>query len=264
MGIMRRMLVFTMFVVAILPSRASCSQPLETESARLARHGRFAIELGVERQTSSAGTETALPLAFEYGISDRLELVVEPVPFTLIHDKGVAKQSGPGDLEATLTALVAAERAARPAFAVAGEFKAPTARNARIGTGKSDLSGYLIASKHIGRWDAHADVGYTIVGRPARIAVNNTVSFAVAGELHATRRLDFVGEAFGSTGAIPESHGGLLSGVESPTTPELGGGELVGQIGLRLHATGHLTYALGVSVDNNAAVLVHPGLTLAW
>ena len=64
--------------------------------------------------------------------------------------------------------------------------------------------------------------------------------------------------------AIPESHGGLLSGVESPTTPELGGGELVGQLGVRLHAARHLTYALGVSVDSNAAVLVHPGITLAW
>ncbi len=261
---LRRMLSLMLFAAAVLPARAWCGQPLETESARLARRGRLAIELGVERQTSSAGTETALPFALEYGISDRLELVVEPVPYTLIHDKGVRKQSGPGDLEATLTALVLSEGAGHPALAVAGEFKAPTASNTRIGTGKSDVSAYLIASRHIGRWDAHADVGYTLVGRPAGVAVNNIVSYALASELHATRRLDLVGEVFGSTGAIPESHAGLLSGVESPTTPELGGGEFVGQVGLRLHGAGHLTYALGVSVDNNAAVLVHPGLTLAW
>ena len=258
--------VFRLLLIAasVLPQSAWCGQPLETESARLARRGRLAIELGAERQTSSAGTETALPFALEYGISDRLELVVEPVPYTLIHDKGVPKQSGPGDLEATLTGLVSPEGAGRPAVAVAGEFKIPTANNSRIGTGKSDVSAYLIASKHIGHWDTHADVGYTLVGRPAGVAVNNVVSFALAGELHASRRLDFVGEVFGSTGAIPESHGGLLSGVESLTTPELGGGEFVGQVGLRLHAAGHLTYALGVSVDNNAAFLVHPGLTIAW
>lgn len=258
------MFALTVVAAAVLPPRAWCGQPLETESARLSPPGRLAIELGLERQTSSSGTEFALPFALEYGISDRLELVIEPVPYTLIHDKGVSKQSGPGDLEATLTALVSAERAGRPAVAVAGELKVPTARNSRIGTGKPDASAYLIASKHIGRWDAHADVGYTLVGRPAGVAVSNTVSFALAGELHATRRLDFVGEVFGSTGAIPESHGGRLSGAESLTTPELGGGELVGQVGLRLHAAGNLTYALGVSVDNNAAIVVHPGLTLAW
>lgn len=36
------------------------------------------------------------------------------------------------------------------------------------------------------------------------------------------------------------------------------------EVGLRLHPAGHLTYALGVSVDNHAAFLVHPRLTLAW
>ena len=258
------LLGFVLIVAIGVPSLAWCGQPLETESARLARRGRLALELGAERQTSSAGSELALPFAIEYGISDRVELTVEPVPYTLIRDTGVARQSGPGDLEATLTALVAPEQAVRPAFAVAGEFKLPTARNSRIGTGKSDVSGYLIASKRIGRWDTHADVGYTLVGRPAGVAVQNTVNFALAGELHATPRLDLVGEVFGSTGAIPESHGGLLSGPESAITPELGGGELVGQLGLRLHGSRHLTYALGASMDNNAAILIHPGLTLAW
>jgi hypothetical protein len=86
----------------------------------------------------------------------------------------------------------------------------------------------------------------------------------VTGELHPSPRLDFVGELFGSTGAIPEGHGGLQSGVENATTPELGGGELGGQAGIRLHAPWHLTYALDVSVDSNAAILVHPELTLAW
>ena len=192
----------------LLPARAWCAQPLETETTRLARRGQIAVELGVEHQASSAGTETALPFAVEYGISDRLGLLVEPVPLTLIQDKGVEEQSGPGDLEATLTALVVAEQAGRPALAVAGEFKIPTATNSRIGTGKSDVSGYLIASKRIGRWDAHANVGYAIVGEPAGVEVQNTVSFALAGELHATPRLDFIGEAFGSTVRFRKSRAG--------------------------------------------------------
>ena len=148
----RLAIVFTLglLAAAILPEQARCAQPLETESARLAPRGQFAIELGIEHQRSSAGTETALPFAIEYGLSDRLELMVEPVPLTLIQDKGVVRQSGPGDVEVTLTGLVASERGRWPAFAVAGEMKLPTATNTRIGTGKSDVSGYLVASKHFG------------------------------------------------------------------------------------------------------------------
>jgi hypothetical protein len=43
--------------------------------------GRGFLELSTnfEYQTSSEGSETALPLAAEYGFTDRFELLVEPV-----------------------------------------------------------------------------------------------------------------------------------------------------------------------------------------
>ena len=49
------------------------------------------------------------------------------------------------------------------------EVKVPTARNELIGTRKTDYAVYGIATRRFGpdgRFDAHANVSYTLVGRP--------------------------------------------------------------------------------------------------
>ena len=248
----------------LFPAAALAGQPLETESTRLLPRGTIEVELGAEHQTSSAGTESALPFAIGYGISNRLELLVEPVPFTSIHDKGLASARGVGDIEATLTGVLFAERAHTPSFAIAGEVKIPTARNVRIGSGKADFTTYLIGSKRFGRWDTHLNLGYTIVGQPAGAQVNNVQSFGVAEEFHANNRFEIVGEVFGSSAALNEGNDAAPTGAESQLTPEIGGAELVGGLGARYHPTGSFIYSIGVTYDNNSAILVHPGLTLKW
>ena len=239
-------------------------QPLETESARMLGRGVFELEGGVEHQRSSAGLETAVPFAIEYGLTGRLQLLAEPVLYTAIHDAGMATRTGIGDLEVTLTSLLSSERSGLPGIAVAGELKIPTARDARIGSGKADYTAYLIASRRAGAWDTHAHLGYTLIGRPRGAQVNNVVSFALAEELHLNPRIEAVAEITGSTAALRESAGQPAAGNESAVTPEIGGTEVVGTLGARYHVTGATAYSLGLSIDNNGAVLVHPGITLKW
>ena len=77
-----------MTVVGLVTLAGVCpAQVLETETARLRLKG--AVQLGgnFEYQTSSEGRESAVPFIFEYGITDRLELVVEPVAGTRIRPK---------------------------------------------------------------------------------------------------------------------------------------------------------------------------------
>ncbi len=258
-----------LFVIglAFVASSSLAGQPLETESARTIKRGQFEVEGGFERQTSSAGSEFATPLAFEYGISDRWQLTAEPVLYTAISDKGVRRQIGPGDLETTLTAWISPERARVPALGLAGEVKLPIARNTRIGTGKTDVSLSLLASKRVGAWETHANVGYTFIGKPAGASVSNIMTYALAGELRMTPRFDLVGELFGNTAALSEGGGegpATPASAESQLTPELGGGEIVGAVGARLHASRGLTYSLGVSLDGNSALLVHPGVSMKW
>jgi hypothetical protein len=243
---------------------AQAGQPIETETARLAGRGAFELEGGYERQTSTAGTAAAVPFALECGLTDRMELLVEPVAYTAIRDKGVRPQTGVGDLEITLTTLLWPERAARPAIALGAEVKAPTAKNVRIGSGRADYSLYLIGSKRTGLWDTHANLGYTVIGRPAGVQINNIMNFALGEELHLSRSWELVGEVFGGTAALKEGADQPLVSKESVLTPEIGGGEFIGMLGARYRAVDGISYSLGISLDSNRAVLVHPGIAFKW
>jgi len=254
-------LLLTLGSASTFPVLARAGQPLETESTRLLSKGRFDLEAGLEHQRSGDGTETAIPLAIEYGITSRLELLVEPVPYNRIHDAGSVSQTGVGDVEVTATSLLRRERNGAPSIALAGEVKIPTAENLRIGSGETDYSVYLIGGKLSGRWDTQVNLGYTFVGAPAGVRVKNTVNFAVSEEFRLREKWELVGEVSGHTAAQNNGEG---SGVPAaPGTAEIGGTEVVGTVGARYWLEG-LAYSLGISLDNNGAVLVHPGIALRW
>src|SRR5260221_382086 len=88
-------------VIAACASRAS-AQEIETETARVLPQGGVKGGAGVEVQTSPDGNEVAAPTFIEGGLTDRLELVVEPVPFTTIRPSTGPKATGIGDIEVTL------------------------------------------------------------------------------------------------------------------------------------------------------------------
>ena len=244
-------------VLALLAFAAggAAAQTLETETARLLPARWWKLGSAFEFQTSAEGTEAAMPLAVEYGLTDNLELLVEPVPYTAIRPKVGRRAIGRGDIEATLTLRFRQESPAGPALAVAGEVKFPTARDSLIGSGEPDYSGYLIASKRLGRLDTHLNVAYTIVGRQDAVRLNNIASFAVAGVYRPNGRLQLFGEVLGNTAALP--------GAESAGSgaPEVAGGELVGTLGAGREIGSGLLLYVAVSYDNNSAVLLRPGVT---
>jgi hypothetical protein len=256
---MKPLLCLTLLIGVV--GTAWAGPPLETETARLPPHGVFGADFAFERQTSGEGSESALPIALEYGLTNRIELLAEPVPYSAIHPDGIRSVSGAGDLELTLTGLVAPERGRRPALALAGEVKIPTAKKRLIGSGKADYTAYLIASRRLGRFDTHANIGYSLIGHPAGVRVRNTYFFALGEEVTLSSRVDLLGEIFGNTAALAETGEG--AGGESVLTPEIGGAETVGMIGVRVRPSRNLAAYLSVSLDNNQAVLVRPGVTLA-
>jgi hypothetical protein len=249
-----------MFINAILWSAiiAIAQQPLETEVAHLLRAKSFEVNATYEYQTSVDGRESALPFAFAYGLYDRLEIMVEPVPSTHINPSAGKGIKGPGDTEATLTYNFFKEKNSTPALAIAGEIKFPTAKNTLIGTGKTDYTIYLIATKSMGKFENHVNVGYAIVGQPAGVELNNIYNFAVASEFHLNKKFDFVGEILGNTSAMPQEGN---TEIEKSTSPEISGGEIVGMLGVRYFLNSSVFAALGVTYDNNNAVLIRPGFT---
>jgi hypothetical protein len=212
------------------------------------------LGLTYEFQTSPLGTEHALPVAAEVGVTDHVALLIEPVFFTSIHPKSGRVATGLGDLEATLQFLVHDETRRAPALALAAEIKVPTARDTLIGTRRADFTPYLIASKQFGQFDAHLNVGYSFVGKPANVVVQNTTNIAVALENHVTPRLDFLGEFLTTTAAG-------TGAPESATAPEIAGAEQVGMLGMRYLLRSRSWISLGVTYDNTNALLFRPGLT---
>jgi hypothetical protein len=246
-------LLFTLGSVA-----SASSQMLETETARLLRARVLEMSGGFEFQDSSEGTEAAVPFAFEYGIRDNLEFLLEPVAYTAIRPNMGQHATGPGDMEATLTYRFRRETGPIPALAAALEVKVPTANNSLIGTGEEDYTGYLIASKQLGGIDTHYNLSYTHVGKSEGVHLNDIVGFAVAGVYRASARVQLFGEVLGNTASTPEAD----TGGESAAVPEAAGGELVGTLGAAWYVGQTAKLYLGLSYDNNSAVLFHPGLTI--
>lgn len=249
----RGMLVCVTTALLTVAASSGAAQMLETETARLLPARWWKIGNAFEFQTSSEGTETAIPVAIEYGLTNRLELLVEPVPYTAIRPNQGRHATGVGDLEATLTALVRHETRSLPAFAVAAEVKFATAHDSLIGSGEPDYTGYLIGSKRFGRFDTHLNLAYTIVGRQDTVQLNNIVSVAVAGVYRPTASVQLFSELLGNTAAMP--------GNESSTAPEVAGGELSVTLGVGKEVGQGVLLYCGVSYDNNNAVLMRPGIT---
>ena len=239
---------------------------LETETARLLLRGAGKAGGAAEVQTASEGSEAALPLLIEFGLTDRLELMLEPVVYATIRPDAGPSASGLGDFEATQTYQCALEQGHRPAMAVAAEIKIPTAQDDLIGTGKTDYAAYFIASKKVGtRTDLHANAAYTVIGSPAGVKLDNVFSAALA-LVHLTgERTRIFGEILGSTAAAPDAadEGGTSSGVVV-LVPEASGSEIVGTAGLGWDVGSRGFVYSALSYDNQSAVQLRVGFTLRW
>jgi hypothetical protein len=245
--------LLALLVPLLVPVTAS-AQTLETETARFHPAHYFQIASGFEHQFSAEGRESAIPVAFEYALTNSWELLVEPVPYTAIRPKAGPRATGLGDLEVTLLHGLWTERSGRTAFAVAGEVKVATAESQLIGTDKTDYTGYLIGSRRFGALDLHANLGYTLRGKPVGVRAPNLVNFALGGTVPLGPAAVVYGEILGNAAAG--------SGPENAAIPEVAGNELSGTLGIGRQFGRNLFLSLSATYDNTHAVLLRPGFTL--
>ncbi|MEP7146589.1 MAG: transporter [bacterium] len=234
---------------------------METESARLQNSGWMKVGSAYEIQTSDQGKEYAVPFVFEYGITDRFEIVVEPILFSSIKPNSGSTAKGLGDLEMTLSYLLFKEKKSFPAIALAAEVKIPTANNKLIGTGKTDYAFYLIGSKKFGNLDLNANINYTYIGKPTGSSLQNIFFFASSFKYEIKNKILLFGELYGNTPStnIPEGSG---MGGEGTLTPEAAGGEIVGSLGVGYYVVPKLLLSFSTSYDNNNAFLFRPAISL--
>ena len=260
--------IFSLITILIccVTTHTTFCQELETETARLPKQGFAKIGTAFEYQTSQVGKEYAVPLVLEYGITDRLEFVLEPVLFTNIRSVGTPSATGIGDLEVTLTYLLTSESSAFPSIAIAAEIKAPTAKNTLIGTGKTDYAVYLVGSKKIGDFDVHANVNYTIRGNPVGASLMNTWFFAGAFDYNLSERYLLFGEIYGNTASIigSESETALPISSQTKQPAEASAGEIVGSFGAGYYLSPGLLGSLSLSYDNNNAALLRAAFSYTF
>lgn len=256
---MKKIAIVVMLLSSMLTSKLYAQ--LETEDAMPLDPGQVELGGGLEYQTSKEGKESALPLAIEYGLSKRFTMLVEPVAFTTIHPKTGRPVTGFGDLEMTLFYQLLKETKGFPAISLSAEVKLPTAKDTLIGTGKTDFTPFLIASKTTGKFFTSINFSYTFLGKPQGVVASNLFNYALGTIYEVSEKSIFFGEVYGNTSAlgggdVPE---GTVSGDPQKTT-EISGGEMVASIGYGYYLNKNLQLSFGVSYDNNHAVLFRPGI----
>jgi hypothetical protein len=255
---MKKITPILMIFFTIQISNAT-AQVLETEDSRPLNRGQVEIGAGLEYQTSKEGHEVALPLSFEYGISKRFTFLFEPVPFTNIHPKTGRRVTGIGDLEMTLFYQLIKETKRFPSISLSAEIKLPTAKDSLIGTGKTDFTPFLIASKTTGKFFTSLNLSYTFLGKPKNIVANNLFNYAAGTVFELSSKSILFGEIYGNTSALGGAEVPEIPGNPQKTT-EISGGETVGSVGYGYYINRNLLLSIGVSYDNNHALLFRPGI----
>ena len=167
------------------------SQVLETEDSSPLIPGQIEMGTALEFQTSKQGTEAAIPIGIEYGISNRLTLLVEPVAYTNIHPKIGPRANDIGDLEVTLFYQLFSEGKIMPAISISGEVKFPTAKNRLVGTGETDYTPFIIASKTTGKFFTSINLSYTFLGKPKGVPAGNLFNYALGTIFNASYKIFF-------------------------------------------------------------------------
>jgi hypothetical protein len=255
-------IIFGIFFIAAIQPYKLIAQVLETEESRPLFPGQFDIGTGFEFQISKEGTESALPLAIEYGLAKKITLLVEPVGFTSIRPKIGNSATGIGDVEVTVLWQIIQEKKIIPSISISTEIKIPTAQSKLIGTGKTDFTPYLIASKSIGKFFASFNFSYTFLGKPAGIKAKNLVNYAIGTIYSVAPRHILFAEFYGNSSAFGEGEVPEPDSITSSNInlAEISGGETVGAFGYGFYLKHDLLISLGISYDNNNAILFRPGI----
>ena len=256
---MKKIIFVSVLLLAIQFCKLN-AQVLETEESKPLSPGQVEVGAGLEYQTSKEGYESALPLSFEFGLTKKLTLLIEPVPFTTIHSKVSRSVTGFGDLEMTLFYQLVKERKNFPAISISAEVKLPTAKDSLIGTGKTDFTPFIIATKTMGKFFTSANLSYTLLGKPKGVIANNLFNYALGTIFTASPKSIFFGEVYGNTSALGGKDVPEAISPSSGKTTEISGGETVGAIGYGYYLKNELLLSFGVSYDNNHAVLFRPGI----
>lgn len=155
----RRALVLALALIGSTVTGARADTAIETETAQIGRKGEANFSQAFEYEDAKDGSSQGTLTQFEYGFSDRGEILIEPFFYVRESPDDGPSEWGMGDLEITPSYMVVQEDGWVPAVLVATKVKVPTAATRVGGTGNYDYYPYLIFGQHYGGWTFNANLG---------------------------------------------------------------------------------------------------------
>lgn len=197
----------------IVPARPTVSNPAEFQ-----RPGVLQLEFGYNANFHASGNykyEQDAPLALRFAVNRRLLLELDTdSPYSQKDLSGV-KNTGAGDTQLGIQAVLQPEKESRPGIAFAYYIKLPTAGSAKnLGTGRVDHTFIGLVSKKVGQTTVDFNAIYLLAGRTsgngfassgqAALAVsqNITKQFGVQGEISGSSRNDMQSGAMFGLGVV--------------------------------------------------------------
>lgn len=244
-----RRLLTAFCLSALYVNSARADLVLETETAELGKKGSMLFSSAVQFEREKDGSRTAFTLnQYEYAITDRAEILIEPFFHEWDRPKGERAFGGMGDLEITPSYMVVLEQPRVPAIVLAFKLKVPTAKNRNIGTGKFDYLPYLIFGKTVGRFVLNANLGYNFITSPSRDEhLQNQFIYDLSVEFKATQRWSLYGEIFANS---------------SPASGERG--TFSGAVATEFKFTDHVNAFVSVGCDTDRLFNVRPGINIEF
>ncbi len=175
---------------------------IETETAQIGAQGEANFSQAFEFEHASDGTAQGTLTQYEYGITDRAEILIEPFFYVGISPRGEKTVSGLGDLEITPSYMVIQENSWVPAVLTAFKVKVPTGSKKVEGTGKFDFYPYLIFGQHYGGFTFNANIGINFAKPEEGGAYERTTVWDLEAERQLTPKLSMIAEVFSAEDAV--------------------------------------------------------------
>ncbi len=182
----------------IVPARPGVSNPAEFQ-----RPGVLQIEMGYNSNFHSKGNfsdQQDMPIAVRFAISRRILIELDTdTPYSLKDQTG-QRNSGAGDTQLGIQAVLRHENSTHPGMAFAYYIKLPTAdANRGLGSGRVDHNFIGLISKTIGKTTIDLNVIYLLAGRMSGPGHASSGGAALGFSYNVTKKFTIESEISGSS-----------------------------------------------------------------
>ena len=189
---------------------------IETETAELGVKGDSLVSAALQVERDKDGGLAYFTVnQYEYAITDRSEILIEPFFYEWNKPKNGPGYSGVGDLEISPSYMMMIDNPQSwiPAAVAAFKLKVPTATNRNIGSGEFDYQPYIIFGKNIGPWICNANFGYDFVTSTKTEKLKDQYIFDLSVQRNVTENLGLFAEVFANTSPIKGENGTFAGAV---------------------------------------------------